>query len=135
MAFFEWREDYKVGVKLVDQQHRRLVGLVEELYEAMKAGKGSEGARRVLKGLVDYTRTHFRTEEEFMKNHSYPGLLAHKREHDDLARQAEELLSQVERGKLTVPLETGKFLKEWLATHIMETDKKLGKYLNAKGLA
>lgn len=134
MAFFEWKDEYGVGVRVVDQQHKRLVSLVDELYEAMKRGNGSKGAERVLRGLVDYTKTHFRTEEEFMKSHSYPGLLAHKREHDDLARQAEELLSQVEQGKLTVPLETSKFLKQWLAGHILETDKKLGRYLTAKGL-
>lgn len=134
MTFFEWRDDYNVGVRVVDEQHRRLVNLVDELYEAMKAGKGSEGAMRVLKGLVEYTKTHFRTEEEFMKNYSYTGLLVHKREHDYLTRQTEELLSQAEKGKLTVPLETAKFLKEWLTTHILETDKKLGKYLVAKGL-
>lgn len=133
MPFFEWKEDYGVGIRVVDQQHRRLVSLVDELYEAMKAGKGSQGARRVLNGLVDYTKTHFRTEEEFMKAHSYPGFLAHKKEHDDLANQAEELLFQVEHGKLTVPMETGKFLKDWLAGHIMGTDKKLGRFLTARG--
>ncbi len=134
MAFFDWKDEYRVGVKQVDQQHRKLVNLVDELYEAMKMGKGSEGARRVLRGLVDYTKTHFRTEEEFMKTHSYPGLLAHKREHEDLAKQAEELLYQVETGKLSVPIETGKFLKEWLSTHILGTDKKLGIYLMGKGI-
>lgn len=134
MAFFDWKDDYKVGVKVVDQQHRRLVSLVDELYEAMKSGKGSDGAKKVLRGLVDYTKSHFRTEEEFMKSHSYPGMLAHKREHEDLARQAEDLLSQVEQGKLTVPIETGKFLKDWLTVHIMGTDKKLGAFLTSRGL-
>ncbi|MGQ9655754.1 MAG: bacteriohemerythrin [Thermodesulfobacteriota bacterium] len=135
MAFFEWKDDYAVGVRVMDQQHKRLVGLVDELHQAMRAGKGSEGARKVLKGLVDYTMTHFRTEEEFMEKHSYPGFLAHKREHDDLTVQAKDLLAQSERGKLTVPIEAGKFLKDWLATHILGTDKKLGKYLVAKGLS
>lgn len=135
MAFFEWKDDYKVGVRVMDQQHKRLVGLLNELHEAMGAGKGSEGARRVLKGLVDYTRTHFRTEEEFMEKHSYPGFLAHKKAHEDLTEQAEDLLAQSEKGKLTVPIEAGKFLKDWLATHILGTDKKLGKYLVAKGLS
>jgi len=134
MAFFEWKDEYRVGVKVVDQQHRRLVNLVEELYEAMKMGKGSDGAKRVLKGLVDYTKSHFRTEEEFMKASSYPGFLAHKKEHEDLAVQAEELLYQVEKGKLSVPIETGRFLKDWLSNHIMETDRKLGLFLTKKGL-
>lgn len=135
MAFFQWKDDYQVGVMVMDQQHKRLVRLVDELHEAMKAGKGSAGARRVLEGLVDYTKTHFRTEEEFMQKHSYPGTLAHKREHEDLTNQAEDLLAQSEKGKLTVPIEVARFLKEWLTTHILGTDKKLGKYLVEKGVS
>ncbi len=134
MGFFEWRDEYRVGVKLVDQQHRKLVSLVDELHEAMKSGKGSEGARRVLRGLVDYTKTHFQTEEDYMKTHSYPNFQSHKKAHEDLAKQAEELLLQVENGKLTVPIETSKFLKDWLDTHILVTDKKMGNFLVGKGL-
>jgi Hemerythrin len=52
---------YSVGVKVMDQQHKRLVALVNELFEAMQRGSGNQGAAKVLRGLLDYTRTHFRT--------------------------------------------------------------------------
>lgn len=129
MAFFQWKDTYSVGIKVMDNQHKRLVSLVEELFQAMQAGRGSDGAGKVLRGLVEYTKTHFRTEEDLMEAHKYPGLLAHRKEHLDLTAQALRLLESSDKGRLTVPLETGKFLKEWLETHILGSDKKLGGYL------
>jgi hemerythrin len=134
MGFFDWRQDYSVGVRVIDQQHKRLVFLINELFQAMQTGKGSQSTGEVLKGLVDYTRSHFRTEEDLMKTHGYPGFLAHKKEHDDLTGQAVELLRESQEGRLTVALDTSRFLKEWLATHILGTDKRLGGYLTRKGV-
>jgi hemerythrin len=135
MGFFEWKDDYSVGVKVMDQQHKRLVALVNELFEAMQRGSGNQGAAKVLRGLLDYTRTHFRTEEDLMKAHSYPGFVAHKKQHDDLTEQTMDLSKAAQEGRLTVAIDTSKFLKEWLATHIMGSDKLLGTYLQRKGVS
>ncbi len=118
----------------MDQQHKRLVALVNELFEAMQRGSGNQGAAKVLRGLLDYTRTHFRTEEDLMKAHSYPGFVAHKKQHDDLTEQTMDLSKAAQEGRLTVAIDTSKFLKEWLATHIMGSDKLLGTYLQRKGV-
>ena len=58
MSFFEWKDDYSVGIDKIDKQHRKLVGYLNELYESMKAGKGKGTLGAVLKGLVEYTKNH-----------------------------------------------------------------------------
>lgn len=135
MAFMEWKDDYSVGVNVIDQQHRKLVWLVNELYEAMRAGRASEAVGDVLKGLIQYTVVHFDTEEKYMQAHSYPYSLGHKREHEDFKIRAQDFNRQFQNGKLTVPLETSRFLKEWLDMHILGTDKRLGAFLGRKGVA
>lgn len=134
MALMDWKEDYSVKVSTIDQQHRKLIGLINQLHDAMGAGRASKAVGDVLTGLIQYTLTHFDTEERYMQAHSYPGFLAHKRDHEDLKSQAQELYSQFQNGKLTVPLETSRFLKEWLNNHILGKDKKLGAFLAQKGV-
>ena len=66
MAFFDWKENYSVGIAKLDDQHKKLVSFLNDLYSAMKAGKGTDVLDEVLKGMVAYTKTHFVTEENLM---------------------------------------------------------------------
>ena len=91
MAFITWSSKLETGVTKVDQQHQKLVAMVNALYEAMKDGSGQDVLGKVLNGLVDYTRTHFATEEALMNQFGYPGLATHKIEHDKLTAQVAEL--------------------------------------------
>jgi hemerythrin len=134
MAFFEWKNDYSVGIARIDDQHKALVGFLNELYEAMKAGKGKETLDAVMINLVEYTKTHFASEESFMKLYNYPDFEVHKQKHDKMAGHVLELKQQFDSGKLTNPMLITTFLKEWLSKHIMGTDKAYGPFLNAKGV-
>ena len=64
MAYFSWKDEYRVGVIAIDSQHQRLVSYLNDLYEAMEAGTGREKVIEILDGLIVYTKLHFKTEEE-----------------------------------------------------------------------
>lgn len=134
MAFFTWKDEMSVGIPGIDQQHQKLVGFLNELYDAMQAGKGGEALGRVLTQLLLYTRTHFADEERLMETHRYPEFPRHKEKHARMAQKVKELCDQFHRGQLANPLQITNFLKEWLARHIMETDKQYGPFLAAKGV-
>jgi hemerythrin len=134
MSFFEWKNEYSVGIAKIDDQHKALVGFLNELYEAMKAGKGRDTLDTVMKSLVEYTKTHFSTEESFMKLYKYPDYEVHKQKHEKMAGHVLELKHQFDSGQLSNPLQITTFLKEWLSKHIMGTDKAYGPFLNAKGV-
>ena len=85
MALFQWKPEYSVGIERFDRQHRVLVGFLNELYEAMRAGHGRRALANVLNGLMVYTRTHFADEEEWMKRCGYPGFAEHKRKHERMS--------------------------------------------------
>jgi hemerythrin len=134
MAFIEWKEDFNVGIKKIDDQHKKLVAQLNDLHEAMRARRGKEALSGVLNGLLQYTKEHFLTEESLMKLYNYPEYDVHKQKHDKMALRVVQLKEKVDSGEISSPLQIAEFLKEWLAKHIMGTDKLYGPYLNEKGV-
>lgn len=134
MAFIQWRQDFSTGIGQIDEQHKKLVGMVNDLYEAMSKGEGKDALGRVLGGLVSYTKGHFATEERLMTQHAYPGFAAHKTEHDKLTAQVLELEAKFKAGKAVMTVQVASFLKDWLANHILNTDKQYGPYLLGRGV-
>ena len=133
MAFFDWdQEKYTVGIAEIDEQHKKLVKLLNQLFDAMQAGKGNDVLSRILNDLVAYTKTHFAHEERMMQAANYPDFGPHKAEHEKLAQKAADLLAQFKSGKVTISLEVGRFLKDWLNNHILGIDKKYGPCLAGK---
>ena len=134
MPLMEWSNALSVKVDDIDNQHKRLVDLVNQLHDAMLQGKGREAMGKVLGGLIDYTKTHFAFEERLMTTHSYPASALHKAEHDDLTKKVLDLQSQYLLGKMTITLDVMRFLQDWLSTHIQKVDRQFGIFLNGKGV-
>ncbi|MGB9762086.1 MAG: bacteriohemerythrin [Caldimicrobium thiodismutans] len=132
MSFMEWSEKLVTGVKECDDQHKKLVSLINELYDAMKQGKGKEVIDKALDELVKYAGYHFTTEETLMSKYGYPELAAHKREHEYFKNKIKEFLDKKAKGEVTLSVEVMSFLKDWLIKHIMGTDKKYGPFLKEK---
>ena len=134
MSLITWNPTFSVKVKLFDDQHIKLVDMINELYDAMKAGKGSETVGKILGELVSYTVTHFTDEERVLAQHNFADLEAHKSEHEQLARQVLDLQQKFESGQAILTLNVMMFLKDWLMTHIQGEDRKYGDYLNDRGI-
>lgn len=134
MAFFDWKDSYSVGVAEMDQQHKKLIDLINKLYEAMKVGKGAAEVGMVIVEMVDYTKFHFGAEEKLMTTHGYPGLLNQKSEHKAFTDKAIEFQSQINSGQKAITIEVMNFLKEWLTKHILGNDQKYTAFFNSKGV-
>ena len=134
MTYFAWNEKYSVHIREIDEQHKKLVSLVNELFEAMQAGKGKDVLGKVLSGLVTYTKSHFATEERLMRDHGYDEYLVHKQVHDSLTKKVLELNAQFQSGQTALTIQVSNFLKDWLTNHILGTDKKYSALLNRKGV-
>ncbi len=134
MSFFIWDDQYSVNVWEMDEQHKKLVTMLNDLFEAMLSGKGRETLGKVLTGLISYTRIHFAAEEELMKKNGFPEYPIHKKEHDALTQKVLELDKRFRTSTVSITVETGNFLKDWLTHHILHSAKKYGQYLDAKGI-
>lgn len=135
MPIMEWNDKLSVGVTQFDNEHKQLVSMVNELYDAMQAGRGKETLGKILTGLIHYTKTHFANEERLLKQHSFAEFTAHKAEHDALAKQVLEVEQKFKTGgSAALSMEVLNFLKNWLLKHIMGTDKHYGPFLNGHGV-
>ncbi|MEW6426531.1 MAG: bacteriohemerythrin [Thermodesulfobacteriota bacterium] len=134
MGLMTWKADYSVGIAEIDQQHKKLIDMINTLNDAMSKGKAKDVLSALLTDLVSYTKTHFAREEKLMGEHGYPDFADHKDKHAKMAAKVLALQEEVQRGKAMISMEVMKFLEQWLDKHILGTDKKYGPYLNSKGV-
>jgi hemerythrin-like metal-binding protein len=136
MAFVEWSDEkYAIGVEQVDDQHRQLFGLLNDLHDAMQEGKGRDVVGETLAELEEYTYYHFDSEEEFMNDcgfsHDCDGcFMAHQDAHRTFEEEVSELRELAENGNATVAMKTMRFLRSWLSEHVGDVDQQLETYLD-----
>jgi hemerythrin len=134
VSLMTWSDEYCIGVSIIDQQHKKLVKLLNQLHEGLLAHREEESLTSILTELVNYTDWHFLTEERLMRNHRYHGYEAHQKEHETLTRKVLEFQRTFQLSAPTIAVEVMDFLKSWLANHILQTDKLLGSFFKEKGV-
>jgi hemerythrin-like metal-binding protein len=130
---FRWTEVYSVKVQVLDDQHKRLFSLANELHEFMSMGKSREVIIPILNELMAYTREHFAAEEVLMAAFAYPGLVNHRMEHEKLTKRVRDYIRDVQAGDMDLSIELMDFLQNWLSHHVLETDKKYSQFMVDRG--
>lgn len=120
----KWDDKYSVKNEKIDNQHKKLVALINKLNAAMLLGQSKNIIEEIIAELADYTVTHFTDEEKHMESIGYSDLENHKKIHKNFVNQVLKVQNDIKSGKSTVSIELIDFLKQWLVEHIMETDKK-----------
>ena len=125
-----WSPTFSVGVNLIDNQHKELLKLTNDLFSHSIGDPESEQAyfKKVIKGAVDYVKVHFSTEEQIMIKTRFPGYAEHKREHDSFILTVIEQVKVFEESKKMPLLNFTNFLKDWILTHIAISDKGYFEY-------
>lgn len=124
MALVEWTPDLSVHDDELDGQHRKLIDILNKLYDAMKAGKGNAVLGSVLGELIDYTRSHFAYEETIFQECGYELAETHEMEHRRLLEEVDKLQLQFNDGSFLLSVRVLDFLKNWVTEHIVKSDKK-----------
>ena len=131
MTIIAWDEKYRTGYLDVDKQHQELFRMVNELHEAIVAGKGKELMIKTLDGLAKYVVTHFAVEEKLMIEKKYPGFAEHKAKHDKLKVDAVDMIEKYKSGKLALSITVSRFLGDWIQTHILVEDLKMIRFVQS----
>ncbi len=134
MAFINWNDSYSVGVLKIDNQHKRLVQIINELSDSMAQGKGKDVLGKVLNELVNYVNTHFKSEEELMVKYGYEDYEMHRYEHEKLTDEVKRFYEDFNAGRAVLSVQIMNFLRNWLMDHIVVKDKKFGQFLISKGV-
>ncbi len=127
MPFIQWDPNFSVGAAVLDNDHKKLIDILNGIYDAWQSENPSAAELgRLFDELLDYTDGHFSREEGKLAARDYPDLAAHHAEHERLrelvlAFRSRHLAGQ-QADKLTE--EMAKFLKSWLVEHILGEDLK-----------
>ena len=101
MPLMNWTDKLSVGVAALDEDYKKLVGMLNELFDGVQAGRGKDQVGKTLDGLVNYTKVHFAREEKFFATTGYAASSAHKKEHDELTKQVIEVQQKYQGGATT----------------------------------
>lgn len=132
MAYFEWAEDMIIDHGAIDEDHKKLVDLVNELHTATSVGKGHEVIEKIMMDLMTYTKEHLQREEQIMASINFPNLERHKLGHQQFSEKLTTLQTQFEAGSIIVASQLSTVLRDWLSLHIRRSDKEIKVFLQKK---
>ena len=119
-----WTEDYSVGYPEIDNQHKKLVDLINTLYSSFLDGEAEEIIKNIIIELIKYTDYHFKTEEKYFEKYNYSDAAEHITQHMAFVTKVTNFFNEYMRGSNTLTYDVTKFLRDWLLNHIKGSDKK-----------
>ncbi len=125
----EWKENYNVGIAIIDNQHRKLVAEIDLLQKAVTSNTITGKIALTLRFIVNYVHHHFAEEEAVMKSVGFPELDKHRDLHTNLTNEVKAIQINIKKGKPINAKELIDFLIEWLNKHILEEDLKIGSHV------
>jgi hemerythrin len=131
-----WRDQMSVDGGLIDQDHRVLIGIINDFAATDATPAAVPALEGILAKLDRYTQIHFEREEKLQRAILYPYHEAHRRSHKDLIRQLSEVRAELTAKPVTTKpddliaahAKMGEFLHHWLVDHIIETDLRMKPY-------
>ena len=129
-----WSDAYSIGYDAVDEQHQRLVELINILYDAFLSAKANDVIGDILDSMIEYTEYHFKFEEDIFQKIDYPLKDEHAAIHGLFVVKTLEFKQKILDGTTTVSYDIMYFLRDWLIEHIQGEDVKYLEYFKEKGV-
>jgi len=129
----KWSEEYNIGIDYIDEDHKKLLHLLNQFSIAYDYAQCEEFEREALTELVSYTKYHFKREEKLMEDYNYPKLAAHKEEHQAMIDIVEDYVQIYNKEGHDSLKQVTNLLEFWLINHIKESDKEYRNYLEELG--
>ena len=123
-----WNDDVVIGHGMIDSEHKKLFGIINELYVAVSSNQSGAQIDSAFNAVVEYTKGHFGHEEELMKSVSYPEIENHVGQHNKFIERVSVVYDEYKTGVEPTGKALLNLMASWLVTHIKTFDKKLGDY-------
>lgn len=134
MALMTWSSKYSVGVETLDNQHKNLMKVLNELHAASMRGEARKVAGPLLSQMASIASEHFSTEERLMESIKFPGLAGHRAKHQELAGKIAEFVSRHEKGDPTVYTPLLYFVRDWQTKHMETEDQEYAGWISTHGV-
>ncbi len=129
MSLIHWKENYRVEIEPIDEQHQGFFQLINQLYDALIEEKEKESLGPIIVELENYARNHFKTEEDYFVSWEYPGADKHRLEHETFSRNLNRFKAGFESGvQVGISVQLLSFLSAWLKNHILVSDQQYARF-------
>lgn len=135
MAQVDWDERMNIGEERIDEQHRELVAIINDIGLAAERGAGRKELGGLIRAFCDYAQVHFRTEESFLKVADYPEYFQQVGEHENCSTRALAFYRAYINGEDVLIEDFLSFVSTWFVEHTLGVDQSLRAYLQKKATA
>ncbi|MCL2068183.1 MAG: bacteriohemerythrin [Treponema sp.] len=122
----KWNNSYSMGIKIIDDQHRKVLDVANDLLKYVPKDEKSEREffKEMVGQVVDYIKVHFATEEGIMLAIKYPGYEEHKKNHEIFIQKVVKNIKDYDAGNRAAIRNFSNFTRKWVLTHITLMDAK-----------
>jgi hemerythrin len=132
---FDFDKEFKLGIDLIDNEHLKLVDMLNQVYVLLSAGQKDAARQYFTETLSSYVNEHFANEEQFMESFAYPGLEEHKKIHENFKKTFQDLVPSIASADEAAFRKALTDAFTWIITHIGKTDKRYAKYYLEQGMS
>jgi len=130
-----WKDEYSVGVKEIDDQHKELFVIINHLIEVINAIPREEEVAAILGKIVEYKIAHFATEEKYFHEFGFEGTAEHEEAHQTFNEKLAETQAAFQGDTMGFAFAAVDFLEDWLIEHLMTMDQKYKQCFSEHGLS
>ncbi len=134
MPLLDWEKKYSVDVEEMDEQHIKIIDLINKAHQMMTEGRAHIDLGCVIDQLLHYTEYHFALEEQYMKEAGYEGFDHQHEQHQFFISRIREYKEQYETGRVAASVKLVQLMMDWLINHITVTDRKYTEHFHKAGI-
>lgn len=133
METINWRDEFSVGVVELDNQHQKLLAMINRLIAERKVLTDPKTIAELLTAMTEYAEEHFRAEEFLMAEYGYDKKNVQEAQHRAFIAKTQEFC-QAEFGPNILSEALLDYLGSWLINHILTEDMQYKPFFQSKGL-
>jgi len=123
-----WHDSNLTGINILDEEHRGIVSIINALHYSLFVRKNDALLHSIVEMIMGYSKIHFETEMELLKDSDYPRRLEHHGLHEQLIAESDRIFQECLHGSGDSNSYL-KFLKDWWLVHINREDKAYSGHL------
>lgn len=127
--FINWNESYSVGNTEMDNQHKKLIDIINKLFDSFREGNAESISSEILDEMIEYANFHLNSEEKLLYKYDYPEKEEHEKKHDEFRKKITELKKMISGNSENTHYELLDYLKKWWTNHILVVDMKYSKFI------
>ncbi len=134
MKTINWRDEFSVGVAEMDQQHKKLLAIINRLVDEQKVLTDPKTIADLLTGMIDYADEHFRAEEFLMAEYGYDRKTEQEAAHQAFIEKTQSFCLASDFGPNILSEALLNYLGTWLVAHILTEDMQYKAFFKSKGV-